>query len=114
MASLEPLSVTTTYEVDFKCFLLFRSEYKRKPWPEAKLEKTPGNQNRRPSPGLPGLACSSLWAEFTDISRAEALPVEGETEPEPDNLAQFLIIILSQGGGHCCCLQLGYPGISHC
>ena len=88
MASLEPLSVTTTYEVDFKCFLLIRSEYKRKPWPEAKLEKTPGNQNRRPSPGLPGLAYSSLWAEFTDISRAEALPVEGETEPEPDNLTQ--------------------------
>merc|ERR1712037_220501 len=54
-----------------------RSGYKKEPWLEAKLERTPVNQNRRPSPGLPGLDCSSLWAEFTDISRAEALPVEG-------------------------------------
>ena len=77
MASLEPLSVTTTYEVDFKCFLLFRSEYKKEPWPEEKLERTPGNPNKRPCPGRPGLDSSSLSGEFTDISRAAALLAEG-------------------------------------
>ena len=86
MASLEPLSVTTTYEVDFKCFLVFRSGYKTEPWPEVKLEKTPGNPNRRPSPGLLGLDSSSLWAEFTDISRAGALPVEGKTQSTTDHI----------------------------
>ena len=78
MASAEPLSVTTTYEAHCKFFLILSSRYKREPWPEEKLERTPGNPNRRQSLGLPGLDSSSLSEGFTDISRAEALPVEGK------------------------------------
>ena len=77
MASVEPLSVTTTYEADCKFFLILSSGYKREPWPEEKLERTPGNPNKRPCPGRPGLDSSSLWGEFTDISRAAALLAEG-------------------------------------
>ena len=78
MASDEPLSVTTTYEADSKFFFRFSSRYKTEPWLEEKLERTPGNPNRRQSLGLPGLDSSSLSEGFTDISRAEALPVEGK------------------------------------
>ena len=41
-------------------FLLEQQQrIKTSPWLEEKLEKTPGNPNKRPSPGLPGLGFSS-------------------------------------------------------
>ena len=75
------LSITTTYEMEFKIFPSYqdsRNKNKEQQWLEEKLARTPENLNRRQSLGLPGLDFSSLWAGSTDISRAGVLPAEGK------------------------------------